>query len=213
VTNAKATHANDERKGDDEGASTRSERIGALYIQAARCRVSLLQQEGVFAEGDREAWQLIDLALAHLFGAPAPWLLAAGKQRHPAAKDMCAAWAVLVGGKKNQQDAEIIGWIELAVGWAQSDMEPVHAARNLVDMLGTIDPSIQRSGIVGVNARALVDIPKLAKMLEHHHVATKQGRVPLGKYTTRQIVDYLTGDPNASKRASKATRRRKEKNL
>ena len=50
----------------------------------------------------------------------------------------------------------------------------------------------------------------LAERLKGHHISRKQGPIPDGKWTTSQIVEWLTGDPAKRKLASSALRRTRE---
>ncbi len=59
------------------------------------------------------------------------------------------------------------------------------------------------------NRPASFDVNELARRLENHYVPQKSGRIPRDKWTTAQIAEWLTGDHEVARHASRTGKRKK----
>lgn len=159
--------------------------------EAAKAALARLARAG--DAGDPEAWDLIFGALSYLCGAdriPRPFPgaeITSGTVRE--------ARGALFGGKRAARDRELLTHIRGARRAAQAGWQPFLAAAQRLALLA------QRGDEF--------DVEELARRLERHHVSKKSGRTPRGKWTDAQILEFLTGDASARKRATKASAKKK----
>jgi hypothetical protein len=166
----------------------RQDEIVALW-EAAAATMGRLARTG--DAGSPEAWDLIFGAMSYLCGSgriPRPF---PGAEITP--RTLAEARAALFGGERASADRELLTHIQGARRAAQAGWLTFSAAAQRLATLSLRGDEI--------------DVQELARRLENHYVPKKKGRPPRGMYSDAQIVEYLTGEKNARKRATKAQKK------
>jgi hypothetical protein len=171
------------------GKPTQATLPGALVSTAWALAKELGSYQSTTDEPRRKA---IDLALAGL--AFVTGETAYG--RESSAADIERAYAGLVGGVQTASDAGVLATIEEAVAMGRRKRGRLPWSEVAAALAGTLE---QPAGIV----------PELARRLEGHYVATKQGHLPAGRFTTATIAAWLFAKRVAPKRSRAIGKRRK----
>jgi hypothetical protein len=170
----------------------------SLAEQAAR--MLLMLQAKCWAPnepGNSEAFDLAWAAVAYLTDGEANGFRRDARTREALLK----AHGALVGGSKAAHKDRVLRLIETYVTlgrWAgPSGPQPWDRCA---------------AGLAHATGQPKAIVPELAKRLEGHRVATKSGKSPKGRYTTAEIAEWLTGDPEYARHAKRrASKSRKEK--
>lgn len=157
----------------------------AMLREAGGAVTRLYENRARFVEAgaSRDAWRAMAVALdaIRVLGALEP---------DPQAVDRIRRMYGVIDGRPRERERSLdLSLVETYVGMGRRGARPWEECAALLG----------RS--FGVPAASL---PKLAHMLESHHVARGSGRAPRGRFTTAMIAEWLTGDHASAKHASRA---------